>query len=326
MRVSINRFHILNMDDSPYTAEMFREWHDIAEVDCVAPDEAELLRIIPRYDAYLCSLKVRVTRDVIDRAQRLKVIATPSTGTDHIDTEYAASRGIAVISLKHEADFLDQLTATAELSWGLLLGVVRKIPWAFAEAKQGKWARDAFRGMQLSGKTLGVLGCGRLGRMVARYGNAFRMRVIAYDVKPVREEDVEQVDWETFLAQSDIISIHIHLTPGNVRLLDKKAFGQMKQGVVVINTSRGAVIDEEALLEALRAGKVAAAGLDVIDGEWNDDLERHPLIRYAQSHDHVLISPHIGGITRESNRLAYQYTLDMLRNGLTTRTPTGDFG
>ena len=150
---------------------------------------------------------------------------------------------------------------------------------AFDAAKAGHWARDEFRGHQLSGKTLGILGYGRLGRMAAEYGKAFRMRVLACDVRKVEPaEGVEIVDFERLLRESDVLSIHIHLTEENRGLINTGAFAMLKPGAVLINTSRGAIVDEQAFLEALLSGRLAGAGVDVIEGEWNENLADHPLI------------------------------------------------
>lgn len=276
------------------------------------PDRQALLDTIPECDAYLASLHVRFDREVFDRAQRLRVIATPSTGTDHIDLGTAAERGVAVITLKEETEFLDRVTSTAELAWGLLLAAVRKIPSSFADTLEGNWGRDRFRGHQIAYKTLGILGYGRLGRIVAEYGRAFRMRVLACDVKPFEAPGVERVDFETLLANSDVLSIHIHLTEENRGLISREAFGKMKPGIVLINTSRGAIIDEEALIEALQNGTVSAAGLDVIHGEWRDDLANHPLIRYAREHDNLIIVPHLGGTTYEAQDMTLQFIASKL--------------
>jgi D-3-phosphoglycerate dehydrogenase len=170
--------------------------------------------------------------------------------------------------------------------------------------------------MQLSGKTLGVLGVGRLGKMVAAYGNAFRMRVLGCDLNPISVPDVQQVDFDTLIRQSDVISIHIHLTPVNTRLINEAAFAKMKRGVVIINTSRGAIIDEEAFAKALQSGHVGAAGLDVIEGEWRSDLVNHPLIQYARAHDNLVIMPHVGGCTWESQRAAHTFTANKLADAL----------
>jgi D-3-phosphoglycerate dehydrogenase len=136
--------------------------------------------------------------------------------------------------------------------------------------------------------------------MVAAYGQAFRMRVLGCDPSDFALVGEERVDFATLLREADVISIHLHLNDTTRRLFSRDSFAAMKNGVILINTSRGAIIDEAALLEALESGKVAAAGVDVIDGEWMADITLHPLVRYAQQHDNLVITPHIGGATVES--------------------------
>src|SRR6185437_10574491 len=221
---------------------------------------------IGEFDAYFAALAVRADRAVLENADRLRVIATPTTGWDHLDVDAMQERGIHLISVREDREFLDNVTCTAEMAWCLLLALVRRLPWAFAAASKGEWARDHFRGRQLSGKTLGILGYGRLGRMVAEYGKAFRMRVLACDVRDVKlAPGVESVNFEKLLAESDVLSLHIHLTDENRNLIDAATLARMKPGAVLINTSRGAIIDEAALLESLSSGRLAGAGLDVIE-------------------------------------------------------------
>lgn len=288
----------------------------VAEVELIEADQATVLARIAEFDGYLASLKVRMDREMLDRARRLRVIATPSTGLDHIDMARAVEKGIRVISIKTEYGLLEEVTCTAEMAWALLLAAVRKIPWSFAAACEGQWARDHYRGHQLSGKTLGVVGCGRLGRMVVDYGKAFRMRVLGCDVKALEIPGVEMVDMDTLLGESDVISIHVHLTPENTGFLDAARFAKMKDGVVLINTSRGAVVDEAAFLAALESGRVGAAGVDVLVGEWREDLAEHPLVRYARTHENLVISPHTGGVTFESQSMTLAFTADRLAEAL----------
>jgi D-3-phosphoglycerate dehydrogenase len=307
------RYRVLSMSDLAAFPEALAPLERLAEVVHLPPTHEGLEEAIGGFDAYFASLAVRADREVLARASRLRVIATPSTGLDHIDLAAAAERKIAVLSLKDDTEFLDGITATAELAWGLLLATVRRLPWAFEAARRGDWARDRFRGRQLSGKTLGVLGYGRLGRMVARYGLAFRMRVLVCDVRPVKPEaGVCLVDFDTLLRESDVLSIHVHLTDANRGLLGPREFARMKGGAVLVNTSRGAIVDEPALLAVLESGRLAGAGLDVICGEWDKDLASHPLIRYAASHENLVISPHIGGVTDESQRMALEHTVEKL--------------
>lgn len=312
----MNKSRVLCLWDAWLYEQCLGRLTEVADVVRDEPTPDGMARHIGQVEGYLAALKVRLDRTMIERASKLKVVATPSTGQDHIDVDALQERNIQFISIKSEYELLDTFTATAEIAWGLLLACVRKIPAGANLANQGVWARQALTGMQLSGKTLGVLGVGRLGKMVAAYGNAFRMRVIGCDVKPIHVPAVEQVDFDTLLRQSDVISIHVHLTPENTRLINQAAFAKMKRGVVIVNTSRGAIIDEEAFAQALQSGHVGAAGLDVIEGEWRTDLANHPLIQYARTHDNLVIMPHVGGCTWESQRDAHTFTANKLADAL----------
>jgi len=307
------RLRVLNMADTTSCPDVFRAMEDVAEVVSLPPDQDTLRRRLKEFDVYFASLHVRADREALEQSPRLRAIVTPSTGTDHIDLAAAAERGIEVLSLKDDLELLEKITATAELAWGLLLATVRRLPWAFAAARRGHWARDSYRGRQLSGKTLGVLGYGRLGRMVARYGGAFGMRVLACDVRDVTPEDgVTMTDFDTLLRESDVLSVHVHLTEGNRGLIGAEALSKMKPGAVLINTSRGAIVDEAALLDALRCGRLGGAGLDVICGEWDANLAEHPLVRYANEHENLVITPHVGGVTFESQRMAIEHAVRKL--------------
>ena len=315
------KYKILNMADISQFSNVLAPLNDIAHITTLQPRPSLLANRIGEYDAYIATLKVRVDAEVLSNAPRLKVIATPSTGLDHIDMDLCSAGNIAVLSLKEETEFLDSVTATAELAWGLLLSVARHIPWTFQAACNGHWARDEFRGTQLSGKTLGILGLGRLGHIVAQYAHAFRMNVIACDIAPVDPpEYVEMTDFDTLIANSDVLSLHIHLTDDNHHLIHEGVFRQMKSSAILINTSRGAVIDEAALLKALKHKWIAAAGLDVIHGEWDKDLVNHPLVQYAATHNNVVISPHIGGVTYESQRMTLEFIVNKLRAFLMDKT------
>jgi D-3-phosphoglycerate dehydrogenase / 2-oxoglutarate reductase len=310
------RWRILRMANSPELSANQQALSDIAEFVTVKPERKAMIEGLASCHAIITSLSLPLDREAIDAAPKLRVIATASTGRDHIDLKRAEERHIDIVSLKDDIDFLSNVTATAEMAWGLLLSTVRKIPFAFDSAKQGRWhVRGPFRGRQMSTKTLGVLGYGRLGKMTARFGLAFRMKVIACDIKKdiVPEPGITMVDMDTMLRESDAITIHVHMTDENRNLIGREQFGKMKKGVYIVNTSRGGIIDEKAFIEALDSGKVAGAGLDVIDGEWNTDMENHPMIAYARTHDTVVISPHLGGVTVESQAMAGEYMLKKLR-------------
>jgi len=275
-----------------------------AAVRYIPATPSSLAEALPSATAYYASLHVRITGEMMDAAPGLRVICTPSTGVDHIDLDAAARHHITVLSLKDDRELLDRITATAELTWALILACARRLPEAIDAVRGGTWARDALRGHQIAYKTLGVLGLGRLGTIVAQYGLAFRMKVLGCDLRPVSMPGVERVDLDRLLRESDVLTVHIHLTDQNRGLLNRDRLRLMKPGSILINTSRGAIIDEPALLEALENGPLAAAGLDVIEGEWRTDIADHPLMVYARTRPNLVITPHLGGVTYESQEMA----------------------
>jgi len=318
-----DRYRVLSMWDRDLAPEAYEALEGIADLDIREPDRDWLLEHIGEYDAYLAALKVRLDREVVERAAagRMKIVYTPSTGLDHLDLDALAEFGIEMRCIKTEYDLLDSITATAELAFALMLAVARKIPAAHGAAMRGHWARDLYRGRQLSGKTLGVLGVGRLGRMMVEYGRGFRMKVIGCDPNPLRPvEGLDYLPYPEFAARADVISVHIHLTPENEHFLNAARLAQMKPDAILVNTSRGRIIDETALLRALSTGRLGGFGADVIDGEWRNDLEDHPVIAYARDHENVVIVPHVGGVTVESQNMSHAFVIgklaDILRAGL----------
>ena len=299
---------------SPKTKQILEQNFQVRYVPATTESLRENLR---DGDAYYASLYVRLTRELLEKAPHLKVITTPSTGLDHIDLDAAAEKGIEVLSLKEDRELLDKITATAELTWALVLAASRHLPAASNDANQGHWARDKYRGHQIAYKTLGILGCGRLGNIVAQYGKAFRMEVIGCDIEQVDIEGVTQVSYDELLQKSDILSIHIHLNEQNRGFLGRESIAKMKKGAVLINTSRGAIVDEAALLEALEKGHLSSAAVDVIDGEWQENLREHPMIAYARAHDNLIITPHIGGVTYESQDMALSASAQKLKDYFT---------
>lgn len=291
----------------------------LADVDIEAPDRAKLLEVVGQYDALWIHVEQRIDKEVFEQASRLKVINTASTGTDHIDVEEADRRGIRILSITKDYGLLDQFTATAECAWMLLMASCRHLRAASGHVLEGGWDTPRFTGQQLSNMTLGVLGVGRLGGMVCRFGPAFRMRVLGCDLKPFDLPDVEQVDFDTLLASSDAISIHIHMLRENYHLFNEDVFDRMKPGAVLVNTSRGDIIDETALLKALESGRLAAFGTDVLHNEWRSDMRESPVVRYAQEHDNVLITPHMGGASTlsidEARRFAARKLAHYLKTG-----------
>ena len=312
------RPRVLCMVDLSLAPEARDILETIANVDYRPTDHEELRRIIGDYDAFWGHVDLKVDGPVLERAERLRVVLTAATGTDHIDREETARRGIHVLCIARDYSLLDTFTATAECAWMLMLACHRRLRAAVRAPLHGEWPGERLYGRQLSQRTLGVLGVGRLGSMTVEYGKAFRMRVLGCDLKSFSIPGVEPVDLDTLLRESDAVSIHIHMEPRNRHLFNDETFALMKAGAILVNTSRGDIIDEDALLRVLESGRLAAFGADVLHNEWREDMRESPVVRYAQTHDNVVVVPHIGGATSDSIRDARVFAARKLAHWLKT--------
>jgi len=294
---------ILNAEPMNYHDAPRQVLQSLGQVDERQLSRAEFIRCLPEYDVLIVRLGFQVDREVIDAGPHLKAIVTATTGLDHIDVAYAEQCGIKVLSLRGETDFLRSIPATAEHTWALLLALVRRIPWAFHSVLNGGWDRDAFRGHNLSGRRLGIVGLGRVGQKVARYGLAFGMQVHAYDPSPsdAIPEVIRCATLSDLLRQSDVLSLHVPFNPTTEKLIGAPELTLLPPGAVLVNTARGAVLDEAALLDALQSGTLSGAALDVLTDE---RVQRagtsERLLAYARTHERLLITPHVGGATEES--------------------------
>lgn len=256
----------------------------------------DLLQMIGEYDALIVRGATRVTSTVMDAASRLKVIGRAGVGVDNIDLEAAKKRNITVVNAPASTT-----VAVAELAMGLLLAVARDIPRADASMKGGQWVKKQFEGAELNGKTLGIIGFGRIGIEVARRANAFGMSVIIYDPNASEHElehgNAEPVSLQDLYAWSDFISLHLPLNVHTRDLIGPMAFSQMRDGVRIVSTARGGIIDETALLAALNSGKVAGAALDVFEKE-------PPGLTDLVAHPRLIATPHIGAQTGEAQSRA----------------------
>jgi D-3-phosphoglycerate dehydrogenase len=286
------------LDFSPAALAVLQRVGDVELRECRREDFAAAFA---EYDVIWFRLAFRIDERTIGSRPRCRILATPVTGLDHIDLDACDSQGVRVVSLRGETEFLKNVRATAELTIGLTLSLLRRIPSAHSAARQGNWDRDSFRGRELFGHTVGIVGMGRLGTLVAGYFKAFGTRVIGYDPRddyPTEAaERVPQLD--DLLAQSDIVVLLVKYEESTRGLIARAEFAKMKPGAVLINTSRGGVVDEPALLAALDSGRLAGAALDVLDGEPAISAD-HAIVSYAHDHDNVLLTPHIGGNTMES--------------------------
>lgn len=266
------------------------------------PSKEEIIENVKNVDAVYCTLNERMDKEVMDSSPRLKVIGTMSVGVDHIDIDYATKRGVYVV---HTPGVLTE--TTADLAFGLMLATARRIVEGDRMIREGRWklawAPTMMLGYDVYGKTLGIIGLGRIGAALARRAKGFNMKIYYYDVarRPDLEKElgVEYLELEELLRVSDFISIHVPLTPETRHMISEKELKLMKNTAILVNTSRGPVVDEKALLKALKEGWIAGAGLDVFEEE--PLPPDHPFI----SLPNVVLTPHIGSASHDTrNRMA----------------------
>jgi D-3-phosphoglycerate dehydrogenase len=245
----MSRARILNAEPDRYSRRARAALEEVGDVVEEALDRDGLLKAIANFDALIVRLAHKVDAPLLEAAPRLKVVATATTGLDHIDLRACKDRGVEVLSLRGENEFLRGVGATAEHTWALLLGLLRRIPSASAAVQRGEWDRDAFRGRELAGKRLGVLGLGRIGERVARYGVAFGMEVRGYDrYREAWPDDlIRMPTLETLLETSDVLTIHVPSNEDTKGMIGRRQLSRLPSGAILVNTARGGVVDGSAV-------------------------------------------------------------------------------
>lgn len=256
----------------------------------------DLIKQIPEYDAVIVRSRTKITSSVIEAGKKLRVIGRAGAGLDNIDTKAALARNIIVVNTPESST-----QAVAELTIGLMLSLARKIPLGDRGIKEGRWLKSEMMGIELKGKTLGIIGLGRIGRRVGAIAKAFGMKILVYDKRKLPEKlikllSAEVVDLDTLLSKSDFVTLHVPLTPETRHMISRERLAKMKKGAYLINTSRGEVVDEEALYEALKEGWLAGAALDV--------FKQEPPTSEVVKLPNVICTPHIGAQTVEAQEAA----------------------
>jgi D-3-phosphoglycerate dehydrogenase len=302
---------ILITEPEYFPRELIKPLEEVGEVVAKRMDHRQLVEEVKDADVLIVRVQTKVDKDVIDSGKKLKMIASATTGLDHIDTKEAERRGIAVYNPLGYAT-----TATAEYAMAMILSLARKLPWGFEHVKKERWERHRFLGTELQGKTLGVIGFGRIGSRVATYAAAFGMNIVFFDpyfdpskgsqIKARRATSMDEV-----IEGSDVITVHAFLSKETERMIRAEHFARMRKGAIIINAARGKVVDESALVEALEDGKIAGAALDVFEDEPLPGS--HVLVRYAREHENLLLTPHIAGSTKESLELASRMVVQKIQ-------------
>ena len=278
------------------------------QVDVAELDAKQLLDQISGYDALIVRGRTKVTKDVLSRTTHLKVVGRAGVGVDNIDVNEATSRKVLVVNAPSASTF-----SVAELAIGHMISWCRFLPQADKSIKEGKWEKKQFEGHELYGKTLGLIGSGRIGAEVAKRAQAFGMTVIAFD--PYLAPEVAQKinvplrDKETVLRESDFISIHAALTPETRGMIGAKDFASMKKTAILVNCARGEIVQEAALADALKNGVIAGAAVDVFEKE---PPAGSPLV----SAPHIVFTPHLGASTHEAQTRAGAIIADQVMKAL----------
>jgi D-3-phosphoglycerate dehydrogenase len=276
-------------------------------------DPATLLKEIPKYDGLMVRSRTKATTDVIIAGAKgsLKVIGRAGIGVDNIDLPTASKNKIKVVNAP-----TGTTESVAELAFGLMLAASRSIPQADHSMKQGLWEKKAFKGVELCGKTLGIIGIGRIGTELGKRALAFNMKVLAYDkyIQKSPAAKIAMVSLEKLLKESDYLSLHIPFVKEEGATIKEPDFEKMKDGVIIINCARGGVVDEQALLKYLNSGKVRAAALDVYATE-------PPTFKELVNHPKVICTPHIGASTKEGQLRAGKICAEQMLLVLSGKTP-----
>jgi D-3-phosphoglycerate dehydrogenase len=259
---------------------------------------------------------IPINASVLERAPGLKAVISYGAGYDHIDVGFLSKRGVQVCNCQGE-----NAQAVAELTFGILLCLLRRIHRSDRWVREGEWPKagrglpEWITGQELYGKTLGIIGLGQIGSRVAKIANGFEMKILAYDPFIQPQSKIKSSPLEEVLSGADILTLHIPLTPTTEKMIDARALAAMKPKVILVNTSRGRVIDEEALLEALKDGRIKGAALDVFSSE--PISGEHPLARM----ENVVLSPHMGAMTQEAGERLSDAVARQVRDILEGRRP-----
>ncbi len=289
-----SNFRVLLADEIvPQGLEILRGTEGLEVDDRAGIDASELKAVIGEYDALIVRSRTKVTRAILEAAQRLKVVGRAGVGIDNIDVDSATRQGIVVLNAPG-----GNVVSASEHTFALMLALVRHVPRADASLRRGEWERKRFQGVELHGKTLGLAGAGRIGSEVAKRARAFEMRVLAHDPYLSRERaeqvGIELVSLAELLERADVVTVHVPLTDETRGMIGAEELAMMKPTAYLINAARGGVVDEKALVQALRAGKLAGAALDVFEEE--PLPSDNPLLEF----ENVVLVPHLGAATREA--------------------------
>ena len=298
---------ILNLESSQYSSLAIKTWEDNGYN--YSESNWSLLassKVKNDSDIIIVRLERYISDKELNYFNNLKYIISATTGLNHLDLYLFEKKNIKVISLKGHDDFLNGIPSTAEFTWGLLLSLIKKIPFAFNHVLNNGWNRDLFIGNQLKRKKIGIIGLGRTGKKVARYAKAFDMEVFYYDPY-VKDEEYKKISLlQKLLKICDIVTFHIHLNEETFHILNKTNISKLKKDVIIINTSRGEVIDQKNVLKRIIEKKIKGLATDVLEDEFNINSKKE-IINLVNDGHNIIVTPHIAGASFDAMRECEEY-------------------
>jgi D-3-phosphoglycerate dehydrogenase / 2-oxoglutarate reductase len=304
---------VYNAEPCSYSETAISQWKNSGHVyEAGSWKEIRTKTMFPDVAILIVRLGAVVDRAVLLKFPNLKQLISATTGHDHIDLEALQELNVVLISLRNHDDFLKKITSTAEHTIALLLALVRNIPSANAHVKKGLWDRDAFRGTQLSGKSIGIIGLGRVGLMVANYASCFGMKVYYFDPNVLIDQFNKENSLQSLVEKVDVISVHVHLNESTEHFISNELLMHCKPGSFLINTSRGKLIHENDVIKALSVGRLAGIAVDVLSTELKS-IKQSILWQYRNKYS-ILITPHIGGATYDAMWMCEEFVQGLALN------------
>ncbi|MFZ2904623.1 MAG: NAD(P)-dependent oxidoreductase [Cyclobacteriaceae bacterium] len=304
---------VLNLEPYGYSEQAKIKWNELGVSYLESSWGDFKSQSIEQVGILIVRLSRQINEDVIRQFPSLKFVVSATTGLDHIDIQCLENRGVKLISLKGELDFLKTIPSTSEHTWALLLALVRNIPSAMTDVRLGNWNRDQFRGFQLKGRKIGIIGMGRTGSQVAQFAEVFGMTVLYFD--PYVEGTppfIRCASLTDMLSQSDIVSVHVHLSNDTNRMINADILSFAKEGSYWVNTSRGMIWDEQAVFDRLKSGWLKGVATDVLSTEFAI-VKMSPLWKALSEGMNVIITPHIGGATWDAMWHCEEFLVDKMK-------------
>ena len=311
-KVKISKY-VLNLEPQDYSPRAIEKWESSGYkyvesswsnyTKCSFLDKTEVLII---------RLERFVDSKVLGSFPNLKILVSATTGINHIDSKALTYLGVELVSLRGRSEFLRTITSTAEFTWAMILNLVRDIPNALVDVELGNWEREKFKGFEVFGKKIGIIGLGRIGSMVAQYAEVFGMSVLYVDPNVFDDRYFKVNSIEELVRDVDILSIHVNYETKNKNIIDEKIISLMKDGIFLVNTSRGEIWDEEAIVGAVKNGKIRGVGVDVLENE-SIGFKNSPIWK-ARNLKNIFLTPHIGGASIDAMWKCEEFTQELVLN------------